>query len=537
MPDSHDDSSREKTEWSQYWQILCRKRWWLALPAFCIWIVVWATAWFLPAVYRSETLILVEQQQVPEQYIVSNVATNLQDRLQSMTQQILSRTRLLRIMENFSLYPKLRPWVTEDELVERMRRDIQVELVQSPNRRGDLTAFKVAYLSYDPQLAQKVTSELTSLFINENVRSRQEKSEQTTQFLAGQLDAARGHLAAQEAKVKDFKSQHLGQLPEQVQSNLQILAGLQTQLQQETDLFGKAKQQSVYLATLLSQWQSLERMLTTGKGTSGETQPALEQELTRLRAELTDLRSRYTERHPDIRKLKNQIAKIEKLKQQMELQITAAAQSGPPESISRPASYADLQATSSRMEVESQIKANEVEILNRERAIQDLQRRIEEYQGRLNMTPVREQQLAGLTRDYEQSRKNYEQLLTKRDQSEMATDLERRQKGEQFVVLDPPNLPQKPYSPNRLKLDLAGVIAGLLVGSAFMIGSHVVDDTVYSVEECARLVPAPVLTEIPPLPTATEVRRAAHRKWIDRVALSLMILVVSGGSAASYLFG
>ncbi len=135
-----------------------------------------------------------------------------------MTQQILGRTRLLDIMEDFNLYPTLRARVTGDEMVERMRKDIQVELVQAPNRSGNLSAFKVAYMSNDPALAKKVTAQLTSLFINENLRTRQDQSTQTTQFLADQLEEAGRRLAEQEAKVKEFKSQYLGQLPEQVQS-------------------------------------------------------------------------------------------------------------------------------------------------------------------------------------------------------------------------------------------------------------------------------------------------------------------------------
>src|SRR5262249_51812005 len=147
----------------------------------------------------------------------------------------------------------------------------------------------------------------------------------------------------------------------------------------------------------------------------------------------------------------DQISRTERMKQQMEAQMAAAAANPIADTAIHPSSPADIQAASSRMEVESQIKANKMEIENRQKAIQELQRRIDEYQARLNLTPVREQQLAGLTRNYEQSRRNYEQLLAKRDQSEMATDLEKRQEGEQFRILDPPNLPQKPYSPNRLR--------------------------------------------------------------------------------------
>jgi polysaccharide chain length determinant protein (PEP-CTERM system associated) len=535
MPDVLDDSV-ETTDWKQYWYIVCRRRWWLALPAFGIWAAVWAGAWFLPAVYRSETVILVEQQRVPQQFVVSNVAADLQDRLQSMTQQILSRTRLLAIMEDNKLYGKVRTRLSGDDLVEQMRRDIQVELVQATNRSGDLTAFKVAYKSPDPVLAQRVTSQLTSLFIAENVKERQEQSADTTQFLSNQLDEADRDLAEQEAKVRDFKTRYLGQLPEQVQSNVQILSGLQGQLEQETDLLGKAKQQGVYLETLLTQWRSLESNSSSSGASAGATPAALDRELARLRAQLTDLSSHYTERHPDVRKLKDQIAKTEGMKQQMEAQM-AANPASDADGKAQPSTPADVQAQSSRMEVESQIKANRVEIENRERAIQDLQRRLEDYQARLNLAPVREQQLASLTRNYDQSRKNYEGLQAKHDQSVMATVMEKRQQGEQFRVLDPPNLPQKPYSPNRLKLDLMGLVAGLLVGAFVAFGAETLDDRIHSKEQLAKIVSAPVLTEVPPLTTAVELQKQRRAEWLQRAALGCMVLFVSAGFASTVLFG
>jgi len=532
MPEVLDDPSLEKTDWKKHLRVLSRRRWWLALPAFGIWMVVWASAWFLPAVYRSETVILVEQQKVPETYVMPNVSADLQDRLQNMTQQILSRTRLLSIMQDFNLYPKLRARVTGDEMVERMRKDIQVELVQSttPGRSGDLTAFKVAYFSHDALLAQKVTSQLTSLFINENLKTRQEQSAQTTEFLANQLAEAGRGLAEQEAKVKEFKSQYLGQLPEQVQSNVQILAGLQAQLQQEADLLGRAQQKSVYLDALRTQWRTQEASVGPANSEGAVAPLALDQELARLRAQLADLRSHYTERHPDVRKVKEQIAEMEKLKRQVEARIAAAPASGTTDETRHASSPTE-------MEVESQLKANKVEIENRQRAIQDLQKEIGNYQARLNMTPVREQQMAELTRNYEQSRKSYEQLQAKLDQSGMATDLEKQQQGEQFHVLDAPNLPQKPFSPNRLKLDLIGLATGLIFGMVSLVGAEMLDDRLYSREELATIVSAPVLAEIPPFATAAEEGQQVRAEWLQRGVLSVMVVVIAAGFASTYLFG
>lgn len=536
MPENIDDSS-DSLDLANYWQVLRRRRWWLALPAFAIWAGVWGLTWFLPVTYRSESVILVQPQKVPEQYVASNVSDEMQDRLQSMAQQILSRTRLLEIIQENNLYPGPHNPSGSDDLAEAMRKDIQIELVQSPVRRGELAAFKIAYLASDPGLAQKVTSQLTSFFVSENSRVRQQQSEQTTQFLATQLEDARRKLADQEAKLKDFKSQHLGQLPEQTQGNVQILAGLQGQLQQEAEALSRAQQQSVYLESLLAQWRALESSLQTGREQGGVALPALDQELQRLRAQLADLSAHYTARHPDIRKLKEQIARAEQLKSRMQAQTVVPEPSTTEGGAPRPSSYAELQAMSPRLQVQSQLKSNKLEIESRQRAMRELQQRIEQYQARLNMTPMREQQLASLTRDYEQSRKSYEELLAKRDQSEMATNLEKRQEGEQFQVLDPPNLPQRPDSPNRLKLNLIGLVAGLVFGMASLAGSEALDSRIYTREELGRMLAVPVLAEIPPLPTIAEERRQRGWTILQMTGLVAIVLCIAAGFTSTFLFG
>src|SRR6202022_854768 len=218
---------------SDYWLIIERRRWYILIPAFVIWAVVWGGSWLVPTVYQSDALILVEQQKVPEQYVVPNVNVNFQDRLQSMTQQILSRTRLQSTINRFHLYEKhgSGPFGQVSDPIEQMRKDIAIELVEAPGRPGQLTAFKIRYLAGSPQLAQQVNSELTRLFIDENLNSQQQLSESTTAFLQTQLTEARAKLEEQEVKVRAFKAAHFGNLPTQVQTNVQILSGLQSQLQ------------------------------------------------------------------------------------------------------------------------------------------------------------------------------------------------------------------------------------------------------------------------------------------------------------------
>src|SRR5712664_476362 len=324
-----DSQAASSLTWEDYWAILCRRRWWLLLGVFVTWAMASITAWILAAEYRSETLILVEQQKVPEHYVISNVTTDLQDRLQSMTQQILSRTRLQRIIEGFHLYAGEGNRLSPDELVERLRKDIKIELVKAPGRRDELTAFKIYYSSGDPRIAQQVTSQLTSLFIEENLQARQQQSESTTGFLESQLEEARKDLARQEQRVREFKTRYLGQLPGQLQSNVQILAGLQARLQSEIDARNRVKQQQLYYESLLGQYRSLQAELRHGKGTDLGSLPALDQELAHLKTQLADFTGLYTGRHPDVKHLKGQIAKTENLKQRIEAEVEVA-RSKPP---------------------------------------------------------------------------------------------------------------------------------------------------------------------------------------------------------------
>ena len=314
MVDELEEKPGEGINLQQYVDVIRRRHMYFLIPFFLGWLVVWGASWVLPSRYKSGTLILVEQPSMPKDYVTPNVTDDLQARLQSITQQILSRTRLLHIIDELNLYADQRGKVNPDELVERMRKDIEIALVFDANH-SVITSFNIYYSSHDPHLAQQVTGELTNLFISENLELRQQKSEDTTKFLEQQLETARQNLAEQEDKVRIYKDQHLGELPSQLTSNVQILSGLQSQLQSEQDGLNADRQQNAYLQSMLEQSRSLQRTTKTVDGTPVGV-PALDQELEKLRAQLADLSSRYTDQHPDVRKLKDQIAKTEKMRDQ-----------------------------------------------------------------------------------------------------------------------------------------------------------------------------------------------------------------------------
>jgi polysaccharide biosynthesis transport protein len=523
--------SPELPDFSEIKGIVRRRRWQFLVPFFCGWALVWGASWLIPSTYRSGTLILVEQPSVPEKYVVSNIDTGIQQQLDSITQQILSRTRLLRIIDSLGLYAQERKHKGPDELVEQMRKDIEIELSHGDDKK--LSAFNIYYANRDPKAAQLATAELANLFIAENLEQRQKRSENTTNFLEDQLEQARADLAQQEAKVRVFKDQHLGELPSQTQSNLQILTGLQSQMQANEDALSRAKQQNTYLESLLNQYRALDSGSKPNEG-GPVGLAAIDKELDQLKTQLADLTSHYTEKHPDVRKTKEHIAQLEKTRER----VIAAMNSGVHDSSPEPAATAPLDPKSTPMlELESQLKANRLEIANREAEIKDEQNKITQYQARLNMAPVMEQQFADITRDYEQSKTDYEALLAKKNQSEMSTDLEKTQQGEHFRMIDPPNLPVKPYKPNRLQLCGLGLAVGFVLGAGLAFGQEKLSGKVYSEREIKKLVPFEVIGEIPQIESLEEQTSHRRRAWIAGAAAVGIVSFILLGSAVTFLYG
>jgi len=518
-----------------YLEILNRRRLLFLVPLFLGWLGVWTASWILPPKYKSGTLILVEQPAMPKDYVLPNVSDNVQERLQSITQQILSRSRLLHIVDDLNLLPKERTQSGPDEIVARMRKNIDIELVRGTDNR--ISAFNIYYTATDPQVAQQVTSSLTNLFINENLEARQQESEGNTRFLENQLGSARESLEEQEQQIRAFKAEHVGQLPSQLNSNLQIMAGLQAQLQAESEALNTTKQQRVYLETLLGQYKALSG------GSKDKDMPLtgpaeLDNRLEKLQTQLRDLSATYGDQYPEVRKVKDQIAKTEAERDRLLAEQKTNGNKGTVES-SAPAPYSERGAKdpSTVAQLQSQLKANQIEIENRERGIAALGARIGEYQGRLNQEPVREQQLADLTRGYDQSKASYDNLLKKKNDSAMATSMERLQQGERFRMIDPPSLPLKPTFPNRLKFCGIGLMVGLVLGVGTVAAAEMFDDRVYSETELRKLLPVPVLSELPIIGIPEEEQRDKRKELISWAATGALVATIIAGTAASYFRG
>jgi polysaccharide chain length determinant protein (PEP-CTERM system associated) len=530
MPEVIEEQSAEPLDMQRYLDIARRRYPYFLIAVFLGWVVVWGASWILPVSYKSGTVILVEQPSMPKDYVVSNINEDVQNRLQSISQQILSRTRLLRIIDQLNLYGESQ--LTPDDKAARMRKDIQIDLVRD-TRNLEITAFKIDYSARDPHVAQRVTSELTNLFINENLEVRQQQSEDTTKFLETQLETARQSLAEQDAKIRVFKGEHVGDLPTQQASNLQILAGMQSQLQNEQDALSTARQQQVYLQTLINQYRTLQG---TPKTADGAALPAIEKELDGLRSQLAELSSKYTDSYPDVQKVKSQIAKTEKVKAGLIADLKKQAKSGSQDDSATVAGdLADPSQNSPILQLQGQLQANRSEITNREQAIAFLKAKVGDYQARLNDEPVREQQLADLTRGYDQSKANYDELLKKENESKMATSMEQMQKGERFRMIDPPSLPVKPDFPDRLKFCAFGLAFGLGLGVAVAGGLEFIDDRLHSEKGIKALLPMKVISEIPEILTTSDERRSKKRMLLAWGMTALVFAFVLVGTAFSFL--
>ncbi len=532
MPEEMEEQTQQQFDIGRYLDIIRRRHVLFLLLLLVGWALVWGSSWILPARYKSGTLILVEEPTMPKNYVVPNVSDDLQDRLQSITQQILSRTRLLLIIDKLHLYRDKGHVLTPDEEVERMRKDIDIELVRDPH--DVITAFRVFYSAPDPHVAQQVTTELTDLFIDENLRVRQQESENTTQFIQDQLASARSSLADQDAKVRAFQSAHEGELPSQQVSNLAVLSGLQSQLQNEQDGLNAARQQRAYLQSLVDQYRTVQTPTQSGTGAPTGL-AALDQRLSTLQSSLTDLMTRYTNAYPEVQQVKAEIAKTEKERTQLIANLKASASSKGNESESNTqASVPDVE-NPALLQVQGQLHAEEVDITTRERTIADLQKRIGDYQGRLNAEPAVEQQLADLTRGYEQSQANYNDLLKKESDSQMATSMEQMQEGERFTMLDPPSLPLTPDFPNRLKMCGAGAGAGLALGVLAVFLLEFLDDRLHSDKAIADLLTAPVISEVPEVLSPADEKRNRRRMVLGWAMASVVLITILAGTAFSYL--
>jgi polysaccharide chain length determinant protein (PEP-CTERM system associated) len=504
-----------------------RRRWWIGCTAGLIALGTIAVSFYLPNKYKSEATIFAVQQRIPERYVVPTSTTDPGQALEAMVQEVLSRPRLLAVINELRLYAAEKQTLAPDELLQLVRLDLSIEPIESMLGSGGVNAFKISFVAERPQLAQAVTQRLTTLFIEQNLKTRAERAETTTEFLHEQLEVARTDLQQQEQRLRDFKMQYLGELPEQQQGNLGILGSLQSQLDNVMASRSQAQQQRLYLESLLGEYQRRERRSTPLRSSTGEVLTPLqaaESDLIRLQSEKKNLLSVYTARHPDVQTKEKEILLqqnlIERLKSAKPITSDSQQVSGNNE---LPGSEQDMMIA----QIKSQLQANRLEIDNLGSKEQKLRGEVELYQSRLNLTPVREQQLASMQRDYELLKQHYGELLKKQQESQLATDLEKRQEGQQFRLADPPNLPTVPSSPKRVRISLIGLLGGIVAGCGLAFLIEFKDSSLRGEDDARKRLAFPLVVAVPLLLTPAEERSRTRKRVLEWVAACVLISFVA----------
>ena len=463
------------------------RRQWLAVVVFALTLAGTASiATFLPDIYRSTATVLVERHQVPETFVRSSVTGELETRLQTISQEILSRARLEDLITRFGLYPDLRDRLPVEAVVEKMRRDIQLELKgveQQMSGRNATVAFNLRYRGRDPETVAKVTNTLASFYVEENSKARERQASQTAQFLKDQLADTKKRLDGQEARVRDFRTRHAGELPQQMTVNLATLERLQAQLHLNSSNQLHARDQRAALMKLLAESDP------AGAVGSPDTATA---KLAKLKQELVTLRTQFSEKYPEVIRVQSEIAALER-------------EFGDPAAPPWKAALGEIDA-----EITS-LKAEE----------QRLRRDINTYQHRVENATQREQEFQELSRDFETTKELYSSMLKRYEDAQLAESMEHSRQGEEFRLLDPAIPAKQPLAPNRIRLILVGVLLSLGAAVVAAVLAERLDTAFHTFDDLRSFTKLPVLASIPHVASAAETARLARRRWLATASITL----------------
>lgn len=480
---------------------ILKRRWWvIAIPVAILPVIAFAITYLIPPQYISQTLVLVEQQKVPESYVKPVVTEDLDARLATMKEQILSRSRLAPIIERFNLYPDKS--LSMDDKIDLARKAIGIKPIQSDLTRG-LPGFYISFTSGDPRTAQLVCGEITSLFISENQHVRETSAEGTTDFLKAQLDDAKNKLDEQAAKLAKFQQTYAGRLPGEEATNLNMMTTLNSQLDADTQALTRSEQDKSYAEAILAQQIAQQSASSSGQKAAPQTQQA---QLERLEDEEDQLSARYTDDYPDVVAVKR---KIKDLQDQMAKAPAPAPAKGP---ISTAPSRNDSPAI---QQLRAQIHAMDIGIQQKKSEQGRIQSQLRTYQDRISSSPAVQEEFKNITRDTQTAQQFYDDLLNKTNQAKMGIDLERRQQGEQFTLMDEPNLPESPTFPKRGVFVAGGVAGGFALGLLITGLLEYRDTAMRSERDIWAFTKLPTLAVIE---FAPEVERGidVRRRWFGR---------------------
>lgn len=477
-----------------YLAILKRRKWSLIIPSVSIIFLAVLIGLLLPPVYRSTSTILIEEQEIPADFVMSTVTSYAEQRLQIINQRIMSSSRLQEIIDRFDLYSDLKGKWTKEEITEKMREDIILEPINVEvvdRRTGRPSTATIAFtLSYEGEdyadKVYRVANVLASLFLEENIKVRERQVTEASNFFEDEITRVKGDLGRLDGKIAAFKQLHVNELPELMQVTMQNLHTIELNTDRAYEQLRSLKERKGYLQTQL---------------TSVSPQMEDKKRLEELRLQLINLRSTFSEAYPDVMLLKSEIAELEK-----KLQDGKDLNESAPEPPDNPA----------YITMASQLASVESEVESVLRQIQELEKQRQEMQRRLAATPVVESEYKSLVSERDSTQAKYDDLMRKFMEAKVAQGLEKEQKGERFTLIDPAVIPEKPYKPNRLAIMLIGLVLGIGAGVGFASFREFSDDSVWNVEALTSLTAFPVLAVIPEIVSEEEkqARKARQRTKI-----------------------
>lgn len=496
-----------------FFKIAKRRKWSFILPFVIVAVLAGMVALLLPPKYRSTATILIEEQEIPADFVTATVTSFAEQRLQQINQRIMSTTKLLEIIERFDLYKKMRDKCTTEEVIEQMREDVRLDQISTEvmdRRTGRATVATIAFsLSYEgkdsPAAVQRVANTLVSLFLQENLKVRERQTAEASQFLEDETRRVRKELTEIEVSLSKFKEKHINELPELLQVNIQGLSNSERSIERLEEQLRSSKEREGYLQTQLA---NLSPFLENSD----------RNRLQALETELVSMKTRFSDDHPDVTKAKLEIAALK-----TKMATDNSRRDSDPDEPDNPA-YVTLA---------SQLASTQSEIRSVQNQIGEFRKTKAMYENRIENTPHIERQYKELSGRQMNIQAKYNDLMQKHMEAKVAQGLEKGQKGERFTLIDPPRLPEKPFKPNRLAIMLIGLVLGMGTGVGWAALREFTDQSVRSSERLTLSTGFPVLGQVPNILTQQDRRRIVIRR-IASVATAMLAAVV--GIAVFHFF-
>ncbi|HUS06786.1 MAG TPA: Wzz/FepE/Etk N-terminal domain-containing protein [Bryobacteraceae bacterium] len=541
--DSYQSTVRRPLDVEDYIDIIRRHKAWILGPAFGALVIAVVVAFLWPDTFVSTAVIRVVPPQVPESLVPTNVNMEMSQRINAMAQTILSRGNLTNIINTYNLYPRERQRKPMEDVVEDMRKDVRIgNVVNMTQGKSGISAFQISF-AYDNRIvAQKVAADLVSRFMSENTRDRTNQSLLATQFLKDQLETAKKELDAIEDKMTKFRTTYAGRLPDQVQSNQMQLNTLEQRISNLNANISRVSQEKLLLESELRTLKNQQASLTPPPDSvalqvKNDRLVQIERDIQNLEAQLAVLREHYKDTYPDVQRVLSMLAVAKKTRESIvkEEEARKAEPAAPTPKRYDPIfarESSNLQANMDR--IHAQLRSKELQAEDYMKELKQAEGAIRLFQGRIESAPIGEQQYAEVIRDHAIAKMKYEDLNRKMSQSQISSELEKRQQGETLEVLDPASLPQTPTEPKRPVIVAVGVGMGIVLGLFFAGAREAKDSSLKNLKDVRAYTQLTILGSIPLLENDLVVRRRKRLAWLAWSTACLVGIAIMTGSVFYY---